>query len=1594
MRFVVCLLFVASVSAPAVAQICSDVSGVAGVPAYTGLATSIPMNPNCVGIWNCRLAIPGAINYSLSPGGCDPQVTTCTAIVDVTTRFPGNRQSYFPGTPPPNGWQTPPDSLVKLVWTNGNNQFTGSCGSMAGKITNDEGIASLSLAFSCAAAAADPNLFKFKLAINTCQGLSQCSNHSITVPVDFGLGSGLCPEPPPEDDCDDDSSCKLCKSTGGGPGSGSASAAGGGGTAGGRATGAGAHLRYKAGGIGHPNLPGSGAWTAELGRYWSHDYAERLFEAANPAPAASKVYLVTASGIYRTFTDLAGDGFYEGRKPASIYDTLETAGGGGWTLTSLDGTVKEFDANGRWLSTTDRFGNAKTATYTSGKLTQVDFPDGRHEEFTYHPSGKLASLTEVGIDGITSRSWTYTWTGDDLTRIDMPDGRALEYFYTDGAHPGFMTRTELVGEDGSSRRVTAGWQYDIHGNAVRIWKGAATYAVGVEKWQFAFDDPLLPRETIVTDPLGSTATYVLDDVRVIRSEKARLVELEGDCPSCGTGPNSELFYDDAANPFRVTREVNGRGYETRSSWNSHGQLEERIEAFATPLERTTSWAYDATYPSLWTAIEQPSTSGSITDFRRMERSFDAEGRLLAETSEGIEATVPFSLATSYTPTAEGMTEIVDPPGYGTADQSSITYDSDRGNLVVESRTDPLIGTTRYGYDPFNRRTSTTEVNDVLTETAYDDGNRILTVTEKGATVAEDRVTESRYNTFGDLFQTILPEGNVIEYGYDTAGRLTSTERKPDDQPTSHGERIFYTLNGAGQRTLEQRQSWNGSSWVTVSQTAWQYATRCHLDKTTNGLPGEQSVTEQAYDCNGNVVKIWDANHPSAGQTATPSTSYEYDELDRLELVRQPFGGAGGGNVDTGYLYDVQDHLVRVTDANGTVTSYVYSDRDLMTRELSEVSGTTNYTFNEHGQLTIQLDARGIMTSRTVDELDRVESIDLPGSELDVVFTYDDPALPFSKGRLTRIDRDWTSIQYGYDRFGRTIQDGGIGYTFDKNGNAETMTYPGGLVATYTHDYADRPATLSVTPAGGTPQVIVTAAAHRPFGPISSLTLGNGLTETRDYDSREFPKRIRVPGKLDWVYTVDPIGNPTAISDGLVPANNKTYAYQDHQYFLTTGNGPWGTQSWTYDKVGNRLTETRGGVTDTYSYFANAAMGRSPKIQQIALGAGGTRAFSYDSAGNETQAGGSTRIFDDAGRLNLQATPPASSRFSYDGRGFLAKAGGNAPAASGTAVFCDGFESGSISAWGSSGGPCNEQTITHPTFDSEGRLKAIQRGSASANLLYFEERSMAIVELGSSGTAYRFLTGDHVGTPLLATTTTGLVTWGGGFEPMGQDWNGAQAAGIFLRFPGQWMDLTWISSGGANGLSQNLMRWYQNSLGRYATADPIGRVHSTYEYNYAELNPIVKTDSLGLKVELWCAAIGAGQGSGTHAGVGAAGFQHCYLRVKCDRCTEDADPYDLRLEVTGRANGQAEIPEVPPRFYVGNSFGSIVPTEPADWNSQECGTEDCAIRSYHHRREQGQPYGWPPKGWFAGPNSNTFANDLLNDCGISVPNWPDGAKPFN
>jgi hypothetical protein len=197
-----------------------------------------------------------------------------------------------------------------------------------------------------------------------------------------------------------------------------------------------------------------------------------------------------------------------------------------------------------------------------------------------------------------------------------------------------------------------------------------------------------------------------------------------------------------------------------------------------------------------------------------------------------------------------------------------------------------------------------------------------------------------------------------------------------------------------------------------------------------------------------------------------------------------------------------------------------------------------------------------------------------------------------------------------------------------------------------------------------------------------MELGNGLTETRVHDQRYQPDRITVAptsggaALLDWDYTTDGVGNPTFIDD-LLGGVDRDYGYQYFQYFLTQGDGPWGTLDWTYDRIGNRLTESRdGGAADVYGYQLNSgALGNTARLTSIQHGVGGTTTFGYDAAGNQIQTSASGDVtdwtYDDAGRLSRIEQATGAADFFYDGRSFLRLAEGQGQDSGG--IFCDGFE---------------------------------------------------------------------------------------------------------------------------------------------------------------------------------------------------------------------------------------------------------------------------------------------------------------------------------
>ncbi len=1487
---------------------CTNIDG----PVVTGgNLGNLPDNFGPENTCNRSHCFPPQISLTYEPDPddplCDPQVSTCTIRVGAEIVVPENsyqaptfttqRTFWFVGASPPTSCPPPP-TCVPMAYC-GEWQF-------GQPVDKDMFRTYIERGFSCAnPGALTPATYSLLVSACYLQGCQQSATQVIEIdPTNFK--QALC-RPPRMDGCPSDENCTECTGPGGGVG------VGGDGPGFGDGTGPGARLRYLARGVGSLYTPGYQTWRTTLGRNWSHDYAMRIV--LDPADATTNhVWLLTENGTFREFENPGVGGIYANRRPSDEYRQLELLGGGGWALHELDGRTHFFDANGRWTETRDSSitGNPKTATYgTLDRLESVAMPDGRSETFSYHTNGKLASITEVGVGGTDSRLWRYSWSGDDLREIVRPDGTVLRFQYSDPRHPGYLTRVVLVAIDLAPldnvlppERVLRGYSYDDYGNVVQAWVGGTTFASGLEKYALSYDDPEVPTLTTVTVTIDATpsttetVTYSID--RPAGETKPRVTQVDGACPVCGSGANSQFFFEDVAHPYLPTRVRDGNGVETVFEYGGHGRITRRVDAANNPdadptLPRETTWEYDANFPALATAIIGPVTEGQVAS-RRLDLAYDSvTAALVSKTQSGLESTYPGGsftpLTTSYSGYNDaGQAETIDPPGYAMADQTTFTYDPLRGGLLPLTRTDPVVGATTFTYRPFNQVATVTDVRGLVTESFYDEMNKPSKVAVRGpdnGTETDDLITLSLYNVFGDLFCVKLPAGNGIEYGYDGAGRLNQVIRgRAVANPTRAlcletnqlRERSFWTLDVYGHRKNERLERTTTATWPATpdAETSFAYSTRCHLDKVTQA-PGTsaEAVTEYDYqDCAGNLTNVWDANHPRASNSAT--TVYEHDALNRLQVVRQRWGGAGPATeVMTSYQYDVQDHLVRVTDGEGNQTVYTSSDRDLPITEASIVSGTTSRKYNEHAQLIEETDARAAVAARSVDAADRIEFIDYAGTALDVDYVYGDVPDPtnFTLARLKEIVRDPTgaapiSVAYRYDGFGRTKQDGEISFlTFDANGNPLTQSPSPGVVATFTYDAMDRPLTLTVNPGSGSVS-IASAATYKPRGPLASFNFGTApaRTETHTFDRRYVPSGITVSGNtLGWTYFTDHVGNVTAIDDTLATNQDRSFGYQDFQYFVSAASGPWpGPLSWIYDRIGNRLTEVRNGITDTYSYAPNGASGNTALLDSVALagGTGGTRDYGFGPAGHleVLDAGANMLDFsnDLAGQLGgVTRITDHSVSFLYDGRGFLHDAISVQPGSgggTGDLPFLDGFESADICEWSSavgwSGTACPIVPIESRTrfvYDSSGRLHSIVPENGDPQyLFYFGGRPIASYTGGPMAN-FKYLIVDHLGTPILALGSTAATLWSGGFEPFGKDYTSptAESAGIFVRFPGQVDDATWTDATLGTKLFYNVHRWYESGTGRYAAPDPMGLDAGLNLYSYAWANPVMWTDPLGL-----------------------------------------------------------------------------------------------------------------------------------------------------
>ena len=124
------------------------------------------------------------------------------------------------------------------------------------------------------------------------------------------------------------------------------------------------------------------------------------------------------------------------------------------------------------------------------------------------------------------------------------------------------------------------------------------------------------------------------------------------------------------------------------------------------------------------------------------------------------------------------------------------------------------------------------------------------------------------------------------------------------------------------------------------------------------------------------------------------------------------------------------------------------------------------------------------------------------------------------------------------------------------------------------------------------QNIATGITYAPFGPVTGLTFGNGITGTYSFDNDyRATSRADAFGSnfLNLGYTYDAANNVKTITDAVNAANSQTLNYDvlDRLTSASSGSGGYGSYSWTWDAVSNVKTQVINGTTTTFNLTAGS-----------------------------------------------------------------------------------------------------------------------------------------------------------------------------------------------------------------------------------------------------------------------------------------------------------------------------------------------------------------------------------------------------------------------
>ncbi|ALG12671.1 hypothetical protein AOZ06_42655 [Kibdelosporangium phytohabitans] len=845
----------------------------------------------------------------------------------------------------------------------------------------------------------------------------------------------------------------------------------------------------------------------------------------------------------------------------------------------------------------------------------------------------------------------------------------------------------------------------------------------------------------------------------------------------------------------------------------------------------------------------------VTTSLVMAEDIDKHGRALKVTDA-----LKNVSTTEYSPKAGGpvtQTKATNPLGFSLTTtlnppRGSTVKAVDVNERVTESAYDPLGRLTQVwlpgrarsgnnGNKKFSYKISRTEPNVVTTQVLGPKGVDLPATKEildgqlrprqtQRKTDGGRVLTEIRYDSHGRAFLRSKPFFTTGEVD-DKLWMASNTEAIPPHSVTEY--------DGAGRQTAEifkaPTEKWRatttyGGNWVKVTPPA-------------GGVP-----TTTLFDARGQLVE----RRTDAPESSYDATTYRYNAAGQLSEVKDPENNVWRNEYDllgrqtvqydpdkgkTSKTYDDLNRPIEIKDARGTIlrTTYDAIGRPTLTQQVfpgnpdrTEKRSETTYDTVANAKGLPATVTRWMGTTAYTSSVLAYDRAGRPAAtELVIPDSEQDRPIAGKYVTTMRYNPDGSPQSTGLPPVGVERTPGHLG--------AETVL----------HEYDDlgRLQKTSGGPSNVGPYNYVTDTQYTSYGEPQQLRFGDRgkhswVTMIYESDTRR-PQRTLVdsetsaPMQADINYAYNPAGLVTSIVDQTLDreADVQCFSY-DHLQRLTsawtpartaqpcaaapsTGNlaGPakyW--QSFAYDKVGNRLTDTqRSAQGDTVRTYAK---GDAHKMKSVSTTKPGftTAAVdepAYDAVGNT---------------ISRKTSSGAPQELDWDAEGRLAKV------TEGTKV--------TEFVYGATGERLIRREPGSTTLYLVGQELQV-KGTVKTATRYYSHGGRVVA--ARSGAALNYVATDHQGTVNASVEVSSLKTERRRQLPFGGP-RGEQ--GQFLGDKG-FVGGTVDASAGFTTLGA---RQYDPDTGRFLSVDPMlvfSDPQQMQGYSYANNSPISMSDSTGL-----------------------------------------------------------------------------------------------------------------------------------------------------